>query len=481
MSNPTIVLVRNDLRLADNPALLAAARRGAPTIPVYIYSPQEDGEWSFGGATKWWLHQSLTAFSKSLKEIGAELLVLKDESTLDCLEKLLKKTGAEAVYWNRRYEPHSIEIDKSLKTRLKEVDVEVRSFPGNLIFEPWTISTGSGTPYKVYTPYWKACLEAETPAPPLSPPESLKPFEGTLEGLQIEDLELEPKIDWASGMESFWEPGESGAEKRLRQFIDSALFTYKEDRNLPYQDGVSYLSPYLHFGEISPRQIWQQVKEALDKTDSNTKKENARVYLKEIVWREFAHHILYHFPATLEEPLRENFEKFPWESNHKDLYKAWCKGKTGYPIVDAGMRQLWTTGWMHNRVRMIVASFLTKDLLISWQDGAKWFWDTLVDADLASNTFGWQWTAGCGADAAPFFRIFNPVLQGKKFDPDGTYVREWVPELKHAPAKWIHEPWEASTEELERAGITIGVDYPEPVVNHGEARKKALDIYASIK
>ncbi len=485
MSKATIVLFRNDLRLEDNPALCAAIARGAPVIPVFIWSPEEDGPWSPGGASRWWLHHSLSALRKELESIGLKLIILRHESSLTAIEKLIERCGADCVYWNRRYEPLLIDIDKNNKISLKNQELEVKSFPGNLIFEPWTIATAGGTAYKVYTPYWRACREAaeESVKPPLKKPERAPGFASDLSGLSLEELDLlpDPKIDWAKGMRAFWKPGEAGARTRLKTFLTKGISEYQTERDRPDHDGVSYLSPHLHFGEISPRFVWQEVQDAVRHSTSEKKKKNAEVYLKEVVWREFAHHVLYHFPGTVEEPLRESFRDFPWSAKDRELFRSWKKGNTGYPIVDAGMRQLWTTGWMHNRVRMIVASFLTKDLLISWRDGADWFWDTLVDADLASNTFGWQWTAGCGADAAPFFRIFNPVLQGKRFDPRGDYVRTYVPELKNAPDKWIHEPWNANPEDLAACGIELGKTYPYPIVDHGQARKKALAIFSEIK
>lgn len=481
MSSATIVWLRNDLRIQDNPALYKAVKLGHPIIPVYIWSPEEDGEHEAGGATKWWLHQSLESLKRDLDKIGLGLVIKRNKAALGALQELIEETKARRVFWNRRYEPHNIEIDKRIKSSLKSDDIEVESFYGNLLFEPWEVSTNSGTPYKVFTPFWRACNSLPEPKGPCEIESKAKPFKGKIQSIPLKELRLEPKIKWAEEIRSFWTPGEAGARKRMDAFFESAVYSYNDERNRPDHDGVSYLSPHLHFGEISPRQILYRAKQSLEEQSSKDDKKAVQVYLSEIGWREFAHHIMYHFPDTLTEPLRDNFNNFPWRDDNLQYLKAWQKGLTGFPIVDAGMRQLWAIGWMHNRVRMIVASFLTKDLLISWKLGAEWFWDTLVDADLASNTFGWQWTAGCGADAAPFFRIFNPILQGKKFDPEGDYVRQWVPELKNLPNKWIHEPWTASPEVLESAGINLGETYPNPIVDHGLARNKALEIYQSIK
>lgn len=460
MNGTSIVWFRLDLRLEDNPALKEAADCGA-VIPVFIGSPAEDGGWPAGAASRVWLHESLKSLDESLRKKGSRLIIRKGK-TVECLRQLVRETGAQNLFWNRRYEPAAIARDTQIKESFAG-KIQVKSFNSALLFEPWEIRTGSKTPYQVFTAFWNACLAAPEPAQPLPYPGKLKAPEAWPDSVPLESLGLLPEISWDKEIRKAWQPGESGAAKRLSGFLKQAAGAYDRGRDLPAETGTSRLSPHLHFGEIGPRQIWHAVKKQAAKMKPAERK-SAEIYLKEIGWREFAHHLLFHFPDTPERPLKKKFASFPWKKD-KAALKTWQKGMTGYPIVDAGMRELWATGWMHNRVRMITASFLIKDLLIPWQEGAKWFWDTLVDADLANNTLGWQWTAGCGADAAPFFRIFNPVSQGEKFDPHGAYIRKWVPELAALPDKWIHRPFEAP--EPPR-------NYPEPIVNHAEARVLAL-------
>ena len=478
-SSPTLVWFRQDLRIADNPALHAAWKRGGPVIPVYIRSPEEEGAWSPGGASKWWLHQSLRALETDLRSLGSGL-VIRRGSSLTELKELTSDTGATAVFWNRRYEPAIIERDKLIKAALPAEGVEAESFNGGLLFEPWTIANKSAKPFQVFTPFWKTCLTHPEPTPPLPSPASLPRPRAWPQSLELEALELEPRIKWAEGLRTAWKPGSQGAAEHLRRFLEEPVLNYSNDRNRPDVVGTSRLSPYLHFGEISPRQVWLAARKRGEAAGLGEKAWKSWQFLTEIGWREFAHHLLFYFPHTPTEPLRSDFKKFPWRPNEQWL-RAWQQGRTGYPMVDAGMRELWTTGWMHNRVRMVVASFLVKNLLISWQDGARWFWDTLVDADLASNTLGWQWTAGCGADAAPYFRVFNPISQGEKFDADGDYVRQWVPELRRLPLEWIHKPWEAPSTLLLEARVKLGENYPEPMVSHAIAREVALEAYGKIR
>ena len=475
-SPSTIVWFRQDLRVADNPALHAAWKRGGLVIPVFIWSPDEEGGWSPGGASKWWLHQSLRSLEADLASLGSRLVIRRGASLLE-LTKLARETGSKAIYWNRRYEPAIIERDKLIKAALPTEGIEAESFNGGLLFEPWTIANKSAKPFQVFTPFWKTCLAQPEPTPPLPAPNSLRAAAVGPHSLLLDTLELEPKIKWAEGMRAAWKPGAKGATVQLRHFLKEPVLTYSNDRNRPDIQGTSRLSPHLHFGEISPRQVWQAAKSRGEAAGQDWKRWQ---FLTEIGWREFSHHLLFYFPHTTTEPLRSDFTKFPWRPNAEWL-EAWQMGRTGYPLVDAGLRELWTTGWMHNRVRMVVASFLVKNLLISWQDGARWFWDTLVDADLANNTLGWQWTAGCGADAAPYFRIFNPISQGEKFDANGDYVRRWVPELGRVPAEWIHKPWEAPVSVLSQAGVEIGRNYPEPMVSHAIAREVALEAYGKIR
>ncbi|MGL4555597.1 MAG: cryptochrome/photolyase family protein [Gemmataceae bacterium] len=452
-----VVLFRHDLRLADNPALHAAVERGA-VVPLFVWAPDEEGAWPPGAASRWWLHQSLAALDAGLRKVGSRL-VLRAGPTLAAVREVARAAGASAVHWNRRYEPAAIERDRAMKAALKAVGLHAESANGSLLFEPWDVETKQGRPFQVFTPLWNAVKDRPLDAPLPAPAQLAAPAAWPT-SLDLAALKLEPTIDWAGGMRAHWTPGEAGAARRLTRFLPAAD-GYADHRDRPDLDGTSSLSPHLHFGEVSPRALWHAAAGG---------GRGREVYRKEVVWREFAHHLLYHFPHTLERPLREQFERFPWRTDPAGL-RAWRRGRTGYPLVDAGMRQLWATGWMHNRVRMVVASFLVKHLLLPWQDGARWFWDTLVDADLANNTLGWQWTAGCGADAAPYFRIFNPVAQGEKFDPDGAYVRRWVPELAGVDAKYVHRPWELPSPP---AG------YPAPVVDHAEARERALAALAAV-
>jgi deoxyribodipyrimidine photo-lyase len=476
---PSLVWFRNDLRLADNPAFTAAVNKGGPVIPVFCWAPDEEAPWQPGAATRWWLHHSLGSLEKGLGRLGLTLII-RHGATQKALLQLAKQTGADAVFWNRRYEPAVIARDAKIKSALQNEGLAAQSFDALLLIEPWEIQNHQGHPYRVFTAFWKQFCSLPPRPPPLPVPKKLGGPKKWPASLAVEQLRLLPKIDWAAGMRYTWRPGEEGALARLLPFVSRKVLAYGEERNRPAHDGSSMLSPHLHFGEISPRTIWTRVCSAFNvPSPMSPMPDSAVVFLKEVVWREFAYHLLFHFPHTPEQPLREDFAGFPWRNDQVSLH-AWQRGKTGYPLVDAGMRQLWETGWMHNRVRMIVASFLVKHLLVHWVQGARWFWDTLVDADLASNTLGWQWTAGCGADAAPYFRIFNPVMQGEKFDSDGSYVRRWVPELAQMPATWIHKPWEASKGILESAGVRLGQTYPQRIVDHREARDRALAALASM-
>ncbi len=477
--NGIILWLRQDLRLQDHPALHHACQQGAPVIPVFIWSPEEDGQWPMGSAQKVWLHHSLIQLQKALEKKGSRLII-RQGSSLPILKKLIQKTGADAVYYHRRYEPHAIELDQQVENGLKKDGIVVNSFNGSLLYEPWEVKTKSDTPYKVFTRFWEVCKMFPEPQPPLPSPQKIPAPNRWPDSLEIAELGLLPTVDWAGGIRKSWQPGENGAWKQLNRFLQNAVQAYDKERNFPAVEGTSRLSPHLHFGEISPRQIWHALRDYERSQSSKDVSTQVWSYLREVGWREFAYHLLYYFPHTPDKPLRPEFEEFPWKTDTKAL-RYWQKGLTGYPIVDAGMRELWETGWMHNRVRMITASFLVKDLMIPWQEGAVWFWDTLVDADLANNTLGWQWTAGCGADAAPFFRIFNPVLQSEKFDDNGEYIRRWIPEISKLPNKWIHKPWESPEAVLKEAGIVLGKDYPKPIVDHKMARQQALESFQSIK
>lgn len=478
-ATPVILWFRQDLRLQDNAALHAALARGGPVVPVYIFDKAGEGEWFAGGASRWWLHHSLVALDASLRARGSRLIIAGGGSG-DVLGDLITATGAGAVYWNRRYEPAVVARDKTLKADLSASGVEARSFNSALLFEPHTIANKQGNPFQVFTPYWRHCLTQEIPkavtvrAGPFPAPEDWPA------SLQVDDLDLLPAIKWDAGFHAEWTPGETGAQKRLKAFVAKAMEAYSDHRDLPGEPGTSRLSPHFHFGEIGPRQVWTAV-QALSK-DSGVFPPNkgAQVFLNEVGWREFAHHLLFHFPRTPTAPLREDFNRFPWaEDPAGKKLRAWQRGRTGYPIVDAGMRELWHTGWMHNRVRMITASFLVKHLRLPWQRGAEWFWDTLVDADLAQNTLGWQWSAGCGADAAPYFRIFAPVTQGERFDSAGDYVRRWVPEIAKLPDKFLHAPWTAPDDVREQA--RIDGNYPAPIVDHAAARAAALAAFKTLR
>ncbi|MCP5361953.1 MAG: deoxyribodipyrimidine photo-lyase [Hyphomicrobiales bacterium] len=467
MTACTIVWLRQDLRLVDNPALHAAAVRGK-VLPVYILDDDSPGPWRMGGAQRWWLHHSLQSLAKALAKKGMPLWLKKGDPRI-IFPALCQSVGADAVYWNRRYTPWGIAVDKALKESLKEA-VEVRSFNGSLLFEPWEVKTGEGNWFKVFTPYWKKCLAQVEIGDSLPVPGGLKSPEKIPEGDRLEDWHLLPtKPDWAGGFRETWQPGEAGAGKQLERFLVSRLSYYADKRDVPVADATSGLSPFLHVGEVSPRQIWCAVHMAAAQEGHLEKP--VQKFLSELGWREFSYHLLYHFPELPELSFRREFNAFPWEQNDRYLL-AWQKGQTGIPIVDAGMRELWHTGVMHNRARMLAASFLTKNLLIHWREGADWFWDTLVDADLANNSASWQWVAGSGVDAAPYFRIFNPVLQSRKFDPEGEYIRRWVPELAALDKDTIHAPWE---KKIRPKG------YPEPLVDLYATRDRALQAYQQIK
>ena len=477
----TLVWFRNDLRLTDNPALAWAVEQGGAVIPVFIWSPEEEAPWSPGAASRWWLHHSLVALDAALREQGLRL-ILRSGRVLPALRGLIAATGAAAVAWNRRYEPAMVDGDERVRESLRSSGIAAESFNASLLCEPGDVQTRAGRPFTVFTPFWKACRAGMAVRAPLKPPKRIAAPGAWPASASLASLGLEPRSDRAAGIRAAWRPGEAGARTQLRRFLKESLAGYAEGRNRPDRPDTSRLSPHLRFGEIGPRQIWHAVRERA-KVRGREPARSAAVYLSEIGWREFAHHLLFHFPGIPDAALRPEFAEFPWSRGAvmRRQLKAWQQGRTGYPIVDAGMRELWATGWMHNRARMSVASFLVKDLLVDWRHGARWFWDTLVDADLANNTLGWQWTAGCGADAAPYFRVFNPVLQGQTFDPRGRYVRRWVPELEKLPGTWIHRPWEAPRGVLSAAGVTLGATYPRPIVDHARARGRALKAFAQIK
>ncbi|HND66982.1 MAG TPA: deoxyribodipyrimidine photo-lyase [Candidatus Obscuribacter sp.] len=486
-NNTSIFWFRQDLRLEDNPALTAALASQRCYL-VYIWAPEEESPWEPGGASRVFLHESLSDLERQIAAAGGRLHFFKAgrgqtfSSSLSALQAIAENCGARSIYWNRRYEPEVIRRDSEIKAALKASGLTVETFNGALLKEPWQVKTKEGKPFQVFTPFWRACLNELDLEPPLPVPADLHRAGNLGQALpdtvSVPDLALLPSISWHKSIVASYAAGEREAHQALEHFLKNALANYSIDRDKPHRQGVSRLSTYLHFGQISPRTVWHRTK-AYSARSKNCQ-EAAAAFLRELGWREFSHHLLFHFPETTQTPLRKDFLHFPWQKDEA-LLKAWQKGLTGYPIVDAGMRELWQTGIMHNRVRMITASFLVKHLLQPWQEGAQWFWDTLIDADLAQNTLGWQWTAGCGADAAPYFRIFNPMLQGEKFDPDGLYIKRYVPELAALGSKYIHAPWTAPPEVLRKAGITLGTTYPGPIVDHSEARQRALAAFQTLK
>jgi len=468
---PIVVWFRNDLRLADNPALRHAAESGRPVIALYILD-QTRAVRPMGGASLWWLEKSLKSLSEDIEKTGNRLILRKGPA-VDVLDDVLSESGATRLVWNRLYVKSSIDRDAAIKARLKDAGVTCESFNAGLLNEPWTVRNGSGQPYKVFTPYWRAAREHLTHVTLEPAPKHLKSPASFPRSENLSSWRLHPTSpDWSRGLD-LWTPGESGAAARLDAFLSGPVDGYGEKRDIPGVEATSRLSPHLHFGEIGPRQVWLAARNAAEHGDAPAGEVDK--FLSELGWREFNHAILFHWPELPEKSFRPEFDSFPWRRN-RAAFEAWTKGETGYPIVDAGMRELWATGFMHNRVRMIVASFLIKHLLVDWREGEAWFWDTLVDADLPNNVGNWQWVAGSGADAAPYFRIFNPIAQGEKFDPRGAYVRRWVPELKTVPDDFIHKPWTQALH-LPTAAKRL---YSRPIVDHAQAREKAMEAYRSL-
>jgi deoxyribodipyrimidine photo-lyase len=467
----TIVWFQLDLRLDDQPALGFAVAAGNAVIPVYCLDIARESKWAPAGASKWWLHESLKSLDASLRAKGSRL-ILRSGDTVKELLALAKETGATSIAFNRRYEPWVREQEEALQTAAQSRGISLHRFESSLLFNPDVIRTGSGLAYKVFTPFWKNCRSLAAPDAPRPAPSKITPPTQWPKSLELSDLQLLPNKPWIKGLADAWTPGESGGAVNVRAFLKQAVGDYSVGRDVPGVRGTSLLSAHLHFGEISVRRVWQATQTRMH-DETKTFRDNADKFRAELGWRDFGYNVLSNFPRTANEPLRAEFKQFPWQDNAAHL-RAWQRGMTGYPLIDAGMRQLYATGWMHNRVRMNVSSFLVKHLRQHWLRGAEWFWETLVDADLASNSLGWQWSAGCGADAAPYFRIFNPMLQGEKFDPQGDYVKRWIPELKNLSPKYIHQPWNASSEELQMAGVELGKTYPRPIVDHVQARNGAL-------
>ena len=474
VKNISIFWFRQDLRLSDNPGFIAACQAGY-VLPVFILDEENPADWSMGSAGKFWLHHSLSSLNKML---NGKLRFLKGNPH-NLLESMAKKIKASSIFWNRCYEPWRISRDSMIKLKLKDSGYIVESFNGSLLWEPWEIVKSDKTPYKVFTPYYrKGCLNARLPRTP-QPVPNIKLLENDeFSSNNLSSLNLLPNVNWGDGILESWKIGELAANERLKIFLNNGLIDYKEGRNFPNKNNVSRLSPYLHWGEISINTVWYSAKARAELSD--IRHYDIDHFLSELGWREFSNSLLYNFPELPIKNLQERFNNFPWEGNLKFL-KCWQKGETGYPIVDAGMRQLWKTGYMHNRLRMIVGSFLVKNLLIDWRHGERWFWDCLVDADLANNSASWQWIAGCGADAAPYFRIFNPITQGQKFDSEGVFVRQFVPEIASLPNQYIFNPWEAPEELLTSCGIGLNSVYRNPIVNLKDSREAALAAFSKLK
>jgi deoxyribodipyrimidine photo-lyase len=481
-ANPCIVWFRDDLRLSDHPALHASSRTGAPVICLYVFDEESDAlrpphARPLGGAARWWLAGSLRALQKRISSVGAALLLRKGPAA-SIIPELARETHAGAVLWNEiAQRPHQA-VAEHVAAALREIGVTSHSFSGDLLVDPTQLRNKDGRAMRVFTPFWRRVQALGDSSEPLLAPRAISRVP-QLASDTLESWRLEPtRPDWAGGLRDMWTPGELSAQKRLKEFLESDVRGYASERDRPDCRGTSRLSPHLRFGEVSPRQVWHAARFAAAERPALAG--DIDKFLSELGWREFCRHLLFDVPDLAQRNLQPSFDAFPWKHDDKAL-RAWQRGQTGYPIVDAGMRELWQTGVMHNRVRMVVASFLVKHLLIDWREGEKWFWDTLVDADPGSNPANWQWVAGSGADAAPFFRVFNPILQGEKFDPDGAYVRRWIPELAPLPASVIHRPWSVGPLELKAAGVELGTTYPEAIIDHKAGRERALEAYATVR
>ena len=473
-SKISLMIFRRDLRMTDNPALVAAAKEGNPLICLFVWDPDIPNLERLGSASRWWLHHSLLVFAEQLQHVGNRLIICRGHLK-EVIPLFVRRYRITHMFWNQSYEPGACQEEMWLQKWAKEHGKQTFTFNGNLLIDPDVFGNLSGKPYTVFTPFWNRLQKSNLGGISLPAPRRLPGAPKIKKHSSLSSLHLTSQEDRMRSLGQIWRPGEDGAKACLKSFIRNSIMKYQTDRDRPDRSHTSKLSPYLHFGEISPRYVWKKIQNLTPKVPLN-RKESLVAFKRQLAWREFGYHLLVHFPQLPNMPLRAQYTRFPWKANTKRL-AAWQNGQTGYPLIDAGMRELLKTGWMHNRVRMVVASFLTKHLLLPWQKGAAWFWETLVDADLANNTLGWQWAAGCGPDAAPFFRIFNPMIQGQKFDPAGVYVRRWVPELTTLPNTYIHRPWEASTSTLKEAGVTLGKTYPVPIVDHQKARDTALIVF----
>ena len=466
---PIVMWFRQDLRIGDNPALKFAVDSGKPVVAIYIHDEISPDIRAMGAAQKWWLHHSLTSHAIELSKLGCKL-VLRSGAASDVIASIKSETGADTICWNRRYGDGEQSVDADIKKMFKSEGLEAKSFAGHLMHEPSLVRTGSDKPYRVYTPFWKKFCQMGPPRQPYSAPNAINGYANHISSEKLEDWKFLPTTpDWSGTISQVWTPGEPAAIRRAEDYMQSDLRAYDTARDHPGPDRTSKLSPHLRFGEISPYTLWHQCHDQRHTADAKARE----VWAKELVWREFSYHLLQEWPHLRNENFNPKFDAFLWDFNDNVL-EAWKRGQTGYPIVDAGMRQLWKTGWMHNRVRMIVGSFLVKHLLIDWREGEKWFWDTLVDGDPAANPAQWQWVAGTGADASPYFRIFNPILQAEKFDKEGSYIKKYVPELANLPAQYLSAPWDTPDSELKKAGVILGETYPMPIVDHKEARERAL-------
>ncbi len=478
LHKPIIYWFRQDLRLRDLRGLNAAMTTGRPVLACYILDDESPGHWQMGAASRWWLHHSLTALSANIEETGGQLCLARGKPDT-ILARLAEQSGADRICCSRQYEPWARQLEETLHEFLGDRGVELKRYSGSLLWEPETVNTLAGTPFKVFTPFWRKCrglsvvLEPDVRISFSRWPGKRGPSE------RLSDWELLPsKPNWAASWGERWQPGEHYANAKLATFLEEVVGDYSMGRNYPARSDTSRLSAHLHFGELAPARVFHAAQQT-GRMNPALRQETEK-FLSELGWREFSHHLLFHFPTMAEEPFKEKFAAFPWVGGAREL-RAWQQGTTGYPIIDAGMRELWQTGYMHNRVRMVVASFLCKHLLVDWRAGQRWFWDALVDADMANNACGWQWVAGSGADASPYFRIFNPTAQGEKFDKQGDYVRRWVPELRALPDRYLHQPWAAPAQVLQDAGIELSIHYPMPLVDHQDARGAALAAYADVK